>query len=139
VKVVPAARARQIAHSLISCALCLVLLVVGNIVPRAAAQQVSFRSYGAPEGLSNAWFACLVQDKSGFIFTCTEHGLYAYDGRHFANFGPRQGLPDGGIVEAMATDAARRIVLRYSHQPCHPARAPQLRAGGLRGRRHRKR
>jgi diguanylate cyclase (GGDEF)-like protein len=87
----------------------------GNNVLSAHAQQVSFRTYGVTDGLSNAWFACLVQDRTGFIFTCTEHGLYAYDGRRFSNLGPRQGLPDGGIVEAMAIDAAGRIILRYSH------------------------
>jgi diguanylate cyclase (GGDEF)-like protein len=95
-------------------ALVLPILLFGATVPQARAHQVSFRTYGAAEGLTNAWFACLAQDTTGFIFTCTQHGLYAYDGRRFVNLGPRQGLPDGGIVEAMAIDSTRRIVLRYS-------------------------
>jgi diguanylate cyclase (GGDEF)-like protein len=84
--------------------------------PAARAEHMSFRSYGATEGLSNAWFSCLTQDETGFIFTCTEHGLYVYDGRRFSNLGPKQGLPDGGIVEAMAITASRRIILRYPHR-----------------------
>ncbi len=82
---------------------------------RAVAQQVAFQSYGKAEGLTNAWFSCLHQDKSGYIFACTEHGLYSYDGRRFFNFGPRQGLPDGGLAEGMAVDAAGRLILRYPH------------------------
>ena len=93
------------------------LAAIGVGIPAsgASAQEVSFRTYGVAEGLSNAWFACLKQDATGFIFTCTEHGLYVYDGRRFSNLGPRQGLPDGGIVEAMVIDSDRRIILRYSH------------------------
>ena len=82
---------------------------------RAQAQQIAFRSYGKAEGLTNAWFSCLHQDRSGYVFACTEHGLYAYDGRRFFNFGPRQGLPDGGIAGGLAFDAIGRLIVRYPH------------------------
>ena len=80
-----------------------------------SAQQLAFRTYSQVDGLTNAWASCLQQDASGFIIICTEHGLFAYDGRHFFNFGPKQGLPDGGFVHSLTFDAKRRIIVRYSH------------------------
>ncbi|MBE7179789.1 MAG: hypothetical protein INR71_01040, partial [Terriglobus roseus] len=50
------------------------------------------------------------------MFACTEHGLYVYDGRRFFNFGPRQGLPDGGIATGLAFDARNRLIVRYPHR-----------------------
>ena len=82
---------------------------------RAQAQQIAFQSYGKAEGLTNAWFSCLQQDRSGYVFACTEHGLYAYDGRRFFNFGPEQGLPDGGIASGLAFDGTGRLIVRYPH------------------------
>ncbi len=81
----------------------------------ANGQRLGFRTYSQAEGLTNAWASCLQQDASGFILVCTEHGLFAYDGRHFLNLGPKQGLPDGGFVHALTFDARGRIILRYSH------------------------
>ena len=83
---------------------------------RAQAQQLAFQSYGKAEGLTNAWFSCLRQDRSGYMFACTEHGLYAYDGVRFINLGPKQGLPDGGIASGLTFDAAGRLIVRYPHR-----------------------
>ncbi len=82
----------------------------------ATAQQLAFQSYGNAEGLTNAWFSCLHQDKVGYVFACTQHGLYAYDGRRYLNLGPRQGLPDGGIAEGLAFDGHGRLIVRYPHR-----------------------
>ncbi len=81
----------------------------------ADAQQLAFRSYGKSEGLTNAWFSCLRQDRSGFVFACTEHGLYVYDGRRFFNLGRQQGLPDGGAADDLSFDAQGRLIVLYSH------------------------
>ena len=83
---------------------------------RAEAQQLAFQSFGKAAGLTNGWFSCLLQDRSGFVFACTEHGLYLYDGRRFFNLGPEQGLPDGGIAEGLAVDAQGRLIVRYPHR-----------------------
>ncbi len=82
----------------------------------ADAQQLAFHSYGKAEGLTNAWFSCLRQDRSGFVFACTEHGLYVYDGRRFFNLGRQQGLPDGGAADALSFDAQGRLIVRYPHR-----------------------
>ena len=98
-------------------AVILVLGLLGSSLAwhRAPAQQIAFQSYGKAEGLTNAWFSCLHQDRSGYVLACTEHGLYAYDGRRFFNFGPKQGLPEGGIASGLAFDARGRLMVRYPH------------------------
>lgn len=82
----------------------------------ATAQQIPFRSYSQADGLSNVVVSCLQQDVSGYMLACTEHGLYAYDGRRFFNLGPQQGLPEGGIVYDLVFGANRAIILRYLHR-----------------------
>ena len=104
---------------LIRCRLDLIILI-GILVwsgteVRATAQQLAFRSYGEADGLTNAWFSCLHQDRAGYVFACTEHGLYVYDGRRYLNLGPRQGLPDGNIANGLAFDATGRLIVRYPH------------------------
>ncbi|MCQ8277282.1 diguanylate cyclase [Acetobacteraceae bacterium KSS8] len=84
--------------------------------PEAAiGQQLAFESYGRNVGLTNAWFSCLQQGRVGYVFACTEHGLFFYNGRRFFNLGSSQGLPDGGIVAGIAFDDRNRLIVRYPH------------------------
>ena len=124
----------SLARLLIRCRLDLALLLSiptwGCAAGLATAQQLSFQSYGEAEGLTNAYFSCLHQDKAGYVYACTEHGLYVYDGRRYFNFGPRQGLPDGGIANGLAFDAQNRLIVRYPHrifvstEPIGPSTSP---------------
>ena len=69
-----------------------VLLVLG-LAAAVEAQEYSFRSYGAAEGLQNLVVLSLAQDRAGYIWAGTEGGLYRYDGTHFQLMGVAQGLP----------------------------------------------
>jgi diguanylate cyclase (GGDEF)-like protein len=57
------------------------------------AQEYSFRSFGATEGLTNLTIRKIYQDRPGFIWLSTENGIYRYDGDRFDLFGPAQGIP----------------------------------------------
>ncbi|MGP8251528.1 MAG: diguanylate cyclase [Terracidiphilus sp.] len=57
------------------------------------AQEYSFRTFGASEGLTNLTVRRIYQDHAGFIWLSTENGVYRYDGDRFDLFGPAQGLP----------------------------------------------
>jgi diguanylate cyclase (GGDEF)-like protein len=57
------------------------------------AQEYSFRSFGASEGLTNLTIRKIYQDHPGFIWVSTENGIYRYDGDRFDLFGPAQGIP----------------------------------------------
>lgn len=92
-------------------AVALVMLVV--FAP-AIAQQYTFRGYGQPEGLGNLSVTCLVEDHSGFLWICTENGLYRHDGREFQRFGESDGLRDT-TIHSIVVDPAGRLWVGTSH------------------------
>ncbi len=57
------------------------------------AQEYSFRSFGAPEGLTNLAVRGVYQDRTGFIWVSTENGIYRFDGDHFEPFRADRGIP----------------------------------------------
>src|ERR1035437_9542444 len=65
-------------YSLGACA-ALIFTLNGDV----AAQQYSFRHYGASEGLQNLTVLSLAQDGAGYIWAGSEGGLYRYDGTCF--------------------------------------------------------
>jgi diguanylate cyclase (GGDEF)-like protein len=67
-----------------------VLALAGEVL---CAQEYSFRSFGASEGLTNLTIRKIYQDHPGFIWVSTENGIYRYDGDRFDSFGPAQGIP----------------------------------------------
>lgn len=67
-----------------------VLTLAGAALP---AQEFSFRSFGATEGLTNLVIRRIYQDRVGFIWISTENGIFRYDGDRFEPFGLAKGLP----------------------------------------------
>jgi diguanylate cyclase (GGDEF)-like protein len=57
------------------------------------AQQYAFQYFGVEQGLTNLAIKTLFQDRSGFIWVVTEHGVLRYEGVRFREFTPEQGLP----------------------------------------------
>jgi signal transduction histidine kinase/ligand-binding sensor domain-containing protein/CheY-like chemotaxis protein len=82
-------------------------IVLALVLP-AAAQEYSFRFYGAEEGLQNLVVLSLAQDHTGYIYAGTEGGLYRYDGTRFRLMGQAEGLPCSTEVHSLfvATDGA---------------------------------
>src|SRR5579862_2594512 len=87
-------------------ALGLLLWVIA--VRDAPAQQFTFRQYGQEEGLANLALTCLFQDRVGFIWMCTENGLFRYDGADFERFGEDEGL-NNTVIHGAVEDSAGRI------------------------------
>ena len=81
-------------------------------VPAHAARS-TFRTYDADQGLVSSSGFCMLQDRTGYVVVCTEHGVFAYDGRRFVNLGPDQGLRPGGFVYGVALTAGGRIAVEY--------------------------
>jgi len=61
------------------------------------AQRYSFRQYGQAEGLKNLAVQCLLQDRTGFLWVGTQHGLFRFDGSAFREFNQNDGLPSSWI------------------------------------------
>jgi diguanylate cyclase (GGDEF)-like protein len=73
-----------------------------------SAQQYTFRQYGQQDGLMNLSVLCLMQDRSGYIWICTENGLFRHDSSAFERFGVKEGLRDT-FVHSVAEDGAGRL------------------------------
>jgi diguanylate cyclase (GGDEF)-like protein len=100
-----AARARTLARiaSIVVVALS-ILLASGEV----DAQQFVFRHYQEKEGLGNLSVTCLLQDHEGFIWACSENGLYRYDGVAFERVGDLRGL-DRSAIRAAAEDSTGKL------------------------------
>ena len=58
----------------------------------------------------------MLQDRAGYMLVCTEHGLFAYDGRRFLNLGVEQGLRDGGVVYGLGLTSTGRVAVEYADE-----------------------
>jgi diguanylate cyclase (GGDEF)-like protein len=82
-------RMRQIRN----CAICLAIAVC---CPRPVlAQQYAFQYFGVEQGLTNLAVKTLFQDRTGFIWVGTEHGVFRYEGVRFREFTNDDGLKPG--------------------------------------------
>jgi ligand-binding sensor domain-containing protein len=76
------------------------------IAPReAAAQQFTTRHDRQIEGLGNLSVTCLLQDRAGFIWMCTENGLFRHDGVGFERFWKSEGI-DSSTIRGAVEDAS---------------------------------
>ncbi|MET0332022.1 MAG: diguanylate cyclase [Dyella sp.] len=72
------------------------------------AQQYSFQAFDRKAGLESQTINCMLQDWRGFIWACSEMGLYRFDGSHFQRMGREQGFVRGEYITAIAQDASRQ-------------------------------
>ena len=84
------------------------------VLAPAIAQQYTFRGYGQPDGLGNLSVTCLLQDRDGYLWVCTENGVLRHDGREFQHFGASDGLLDTEIHGAVV-DTSGRLWVETSH------------------------
>lgn len=62
----------------------------GSLTPPG---RLSFKAYGAEQGLANLSPWAMVQDTTGFLWVGTEDGLFRFDGTRFHGFGAKEGMP----------------------------------------------
>jgi diguanylate cyclase (GGDEF)-like protein len=74
------------------------------------AQQYSFQAFDRKAGLESQTINCMLQDWRGFVWACSEMGLYRFDGSNFQRMGRAQGFVRGEYVTAIAQDAARQRI-----------------------------
>ena len=59
----------------------------------AGAERLPLQNFTTQDGLPSDTINCLVRDRDGFLWICTNEGLAVYDGFVFRTFGPAEGLP----------------------------------------------
>jgi diguanylate cyclase (GGDEF)-like protein len=80
----------------------------------AAAQQFTTRRYQQPEDIGNLAVTCLLQDRAGFIWMCTESGLYRHDGVGFQRFGTNAGI-DSITIRSALEDSGGALWIGTAH------------------------
>jgi ligand-binding sensor domain-containing protein len=73
------------------------LFLIHNLV--ADAQELSHILYTVRDGLPGSNVYQCLQDRSGFMWFCTNQGVSRFDGKTFRNFSKEDGLPDNEILK----------------------------------------
>src|SRR5579871_5699418 len=82
-------------------------IAIASWLIAASAQEYSFRTFLASDGLGNLSVQKIYQDREGFLWVSTENGIFRYDGQRFQDIGPAQGIPRGaGVAFGEAPDAS---------------------------------
>jgi ligand-binding sensor domain-containing protein len=58
-----------------------------------AAQELQFRHLGVDDGLPSSWVTSVLQDRRGFMWVATAHGVSRYDGHRFRTYRRERGNP----------------------------------------------
>ncbi len=82
----------------------------------AWADTFQVRNYAIQDGLDNLVVDQIAQDPTGYIYFCTQHGVYFYDGKKILNLATEQGLPIGGFSARIAFDQNGRVLILTPHQ-----------------------
>ncbi|MGA3045310.1 MAG: diguanylate cyclase [Terracidiphilus sp.] len=88
--------------------LCALLALSQLFVLHGIAQQYAFQEDSDNQGLNSLTINCLLQDRSGVVWACTENGLYQFDGSTYTRLGAEQGLLDSYIL-SIHQDAAGEL------------------------------
>jgi diguanylate cyclase (GGDEF)-like protein len=86
----------------------IIAMVLLGLVPLVHGQALSLASFTQAQGLGSLEDNCLLQDRRGFIYTCTEYGLFRFDGRVFERIGASNGL-HGSFIDALHQDDSGRL------------------------------
>ena len=68
------------------------------LVLQGVAQQFAFQEDSDNQGLNSLTINCLLQDRTGIVWACTENGLYQFDGSTYTRLGAEEGLLDSYIL-----------------------------------------
>lgn len=79
-----------------------------GLIACARGQAISLASFTQAQGLGSLEDNCLVQDRQGFVYVCTENGLFRFDGHAFQRIGTEAGLR-GNFIAAMHQDGSGRL------------------------------
>ena len=86
----------------------IVALVLLGLISLAHGQAASLATFTQAQGLGSLEDNCLLQDRQSFVYTCTEYGLFRFDGHVFQRIGASNGLR-GSFIDALHQDGSGRL------------------------------
>jgi ligand-binding sensor domain-containing protein len=108
---------QQITQRTIGITILFLFTVFSNI-----AQTPVFKHFTTEDGLPSSECYQVLQDKKGFIWIATDHGVSRYNGSRFENFTTRNGLPENSVLRMYEDESGKLWVasltgkIAYFHQ-----------------------
>lgn len=84
------------------------ILAAWAVSSSAQLLHLPYRHYTVHDGLAQQQAMSLLQDSRGYIWAGTKMGLSKFNGQHFENFRPAQGLP-GTYIASLKEDGLGRV------------------------------
>jgi signal transduction histidine kinase/ligand-binding sensor domain-containing protein len=94
-------------------------LLVFTIVRLANAQNFTVFNYSIPEGLPSSEVYEVFEDRNGFIWLATDHGIVRFDGQEMQVFQMKDGLTDPVVFGFQEDDKGRIWFRTYSGRLCY--------------------
>lgn len=96
------------------------LLSIVLFTPAAlVAQYPCFTNFTIDDGLTSNKVYNIVEDRYGFIWIATDHGVSRYDGVGFTNFTTKNGLADNEVLGLFEDCRGRMWFLGFGTEPCY--------------------
>src|ERR1700676_2864385 len=90
-----------------------VVLALCSLGRGALGQRYSFQHYGQSDGFKNLNVSCMLQDRLGLLWVCTEDGLFRFDGSGLEQM--PMGNRETFFITGIAEDAAGRVWVSTNH------------------------
>jgi ligand-binding sensor domain-containing protein len=78
-------------------------------------QEYSYVNYTTREGLAGSMVYFVTQDRDGFMWFGTEHGLSRFDGTRFKNYTTADGLPDNDVLKVFVDSKNRVWIIPFKN------------------------
>ncbi len=90
-------------------------VILGQVSTFLMAQQLVLKNYDKTSGLPSNYITAIMQDRDGFIWFGSDHGISRYDGKSFITYDTRDGLPDNFITKIVQSSDGNIWISMYEH------------------------
>ena len=95
------------------------LWLAGWLVPEMLCAQVAYHNFNSNDGLPSNEVYCVHQDREGYLWFGTDHGVVKYNGYNFKTFTTADGLTDNTIFSIKEDDDGQLWFLTLAGGICY--------------------
>jgi ligand-binding sensor domain-containing protein len=89
------------------------------LLPSQGFSQVAYHNFNSNDGLPSNEVYCAYQDRDGFLWFGTDHGIVKYNGYNFKTYTTADGLTDNTVLDIREDDNSRLWFLTYAGGLCY--------------------